>query len=147
MIRYALRCAEGHLFESWFPSAEGYEKVKALGGLSCAICGSSEVEKTLMAPSLGAGTGKEDAPAKAEAPAPMLSAPGTPLEAAIRALRDKVEANADDVGRDFANLARKMHEGEIEDRPIYGEATRDEARSLLEDGVPVAPLPWRSGGN
>lgn len=151
MIRYTLRCDAGHDFESWFASAEAFDKVKAAGGLACAICGSEKVTKSLMAPALGAGTRKGaagPAPEAEEAPAaPMLSAPASPLEAALKALRAQVEANAEDVGRDFAKLARSMHEGEVEDRPIYGETTREEAKRLLEDGVPVAPLPWRSRGN
>ena len=146
MIRYTLRCSDGHEFESWFQSAEAFDKVKAAGGLACALCGSDRVSKSLMAPALGAGTKKGDpAPATPPETAPMLSAPNSPLEAAMKALRERVEASAENVGRDFAKMARQMHEGAVEDRPIYGEATRDEARSLLEDGVPVAPLPWRSG--
>ncbi len=145
MIRYTLRCSDGHEFESWFQSAEAFDKVKAAGGLACAICGGDQVTKSLMAPALGAGA-RKGAPAPEPADtSPMLSAPGSPLEAAMRALRERVEASAENVGRDFAKMAREMHEGAVEDRPIYGEATRDEARSLLEDGVPVAPLPWRSG--
>lgn len=140
MIRYSLRCAKGHEFESWFQSAAAYDKVAAAGGLACAVCGDARVEKALMAPSVGADRPQP----QPEAPVPMLSAPSSPLEAAIRALRAKVEASAENVGRDFARLAREMHEGETEDRPIYGEATREEAKSLLEDGVPVAPLPWTS---
>ncbi|MEC9432012.1 MAG: DUF1178 family protein [Pseudomonadota bacterium] len=156
MIRYTLRCADGHDFESWFQSAGTYDRLRAAGGLSCAVCGSPEVEKALMAPRVAPARRKASAPAAeeaarplADAPAPaaddrstMLSAPGSPLEAALRALREKVEASAENVGRDFPRLAREMHEGETEDRPIYGEATRDEARELIEDGVPVAPLPW-----
>ena len=158
MIRYTLRCADGHEFESWFQSGQAFDKVKAAGGLSCAICGSAKVEKSLMAPSLGAGSrkaAKGGDPAEAAAAAaagtpdtaPMLSAPNSPLEATMRALRSKIEASAEDVGRDFPTLARRMHEGEVEDRPIYGEATRDEAKELIEDGVPVAPLPWRTKDN
>ncbi|SFI96124.1 DUF1178 family protein [Albimonas pacifica] len=144
MIRYTLRCADGHEFESWFQSAEAFDKVRAAGGLACVMCGSDQVTKSLMAPALGAGT-KKGAPEPAAETAPMLSAPDSPLEAAMKALRQRVEASAENVGRDFAAMARRMHEGEVEDRPIYGEATREEARSLIEDGVPVAPLPWRSG--
>ena len=163
MIRYTLRCADGHDFESWFQSAETYDRLKTVGGLSCAVCGSPEVEKALMAPRVTSSRHKAaaaaEAPAEpaaeaprplADAPAPapaedratLLSAPGSPLEAAMRALREKVEATAENVGHDFPRLAREMHEGETEDRPIYGEATREEARELIEDGIPVAPLPW-----
>lgn len=150
MIRYALRCARGHAFESWFASAETFDRLAAAGALNCAVCGGGGVEKTLMAPAVGAGRSeapaeKEAAPPAETAPAaPALSAPGSPLEAAIRALRAKVEATAENVGRDFARQAREMHEGEADPRPIYGETTREEARDLLDDGVPVLPLPWTS---
>ncbi|WP_339951832.1 DUF1178 family protein [uncultured Albimonas sp.] len=145
MIRYTLRCAEGHEFESWFQSAEAFDKVKAAGGLACAICGNAQVAKSLMAPSLAAGAKPRPEPAASPETAPMLSAPNSPLEAAMKALRERVEASAENVGRDFARMARQMHDGQVEDRPIYGEATRQEAQELVEDGVPVAPLPWRSG--
>lgn len=147
MIRYSLRCAKGHVFESWFASAETFDRLAGAGDLSCAVCGDSAIEKTLMAPSLG-GAAREEAPAPAPAEArkgrdrPMLSAPSSPLEAALRALRAKIEANAENVGRDFPRLAREMHSGEAETRPIYGEATPEEARELLEEGAPVVPLPW-----
>lgn len=154
MIRYALRCADGHVFESWFASAETYDRLAKAGGLSCAMCGSEDVAKTLMAPSVAVSEkgGKAKpagdaavapaAPAAPEHSAPMLSAPNSPLEAALKSLRAKVEANAENVGKAFPRMAREMHAGEAEDRPIYGEATRDEARELIDDGVPVAPLPW-----
>lgn len=141
MIRYALRCAEGHVFDSWFQSAEAYDRLAASGRLTCGVCGGGGVEKTLMAPAVSAPA--EPAARAPEPPAaPMLSAPSHPLEAALRALRERVEATAENVGRDFARKARAMHEGLDDSRPIYGEATREEARSLIEDGVPVAPLPW-----
>jgi hypothetical protein len=144
MIRYSLRCRRGHDFESWFASAATFDRLAEAGGLSCAVCGDADVSKSLMAPSVGS-SGREapaKTPAEPEAAAPVLSAPSSPLEAAVRALRARVEAAADDVGRDFARRAREMHEGEAEARPIYGEATREEARDLIEDGVPIAPLPW-----
>ena len=156
MIRYALRCADGHAFESWFASAETFDKLAAAGQVTCAVCGGAEVSKALMAPSVtpsdasaapppdAATPASADPAAPMPAPAPMLSAPSSPLEAAIRALRARVEANAEDVGRNFARVAREIHEGEAKARAVYGEATREEAAELLEDGVPVAPLPWTS---
>lgn len=159
MIRYALKCSDGHVTESWFQSAEAYDKLARAGQLSCAVCGDVRVEKALMAPSVPAKRRREPdeaqavlAPTGGDASAnsaaadrtPMLSAPSHPMEAALRAFRAKVEANAENVGRAFARVARDMHHGEEEARPIYGEATRDEALELIEDGVPVAPLPWTS---
>jgi hypothetical protein len=138
MIRYALRCADEHRFESWFGSSGDFDRLKAAGMLTCAVCGSSQVEKDLMAPRVAAS---------AEAPAP-LSSPATPAEQALAELRRKIEASSEDVGRAFASEARRIHAGEAPARPIIGEARPTEARALLEDGVPVVPLPWpRRGKN
>lgn len=135
MIRYALRCEHGHDFDSWFRSSQGYEAMQAGGQLACAICGSTKVEKALMAPSVPA-----EKPEKAEAPG--LSQPRNPAEAALEQLRKHVEQNSDYVGLRFADEARAMHEGRSPSRAIHGEAGPEEARKLLEDGVPVAPLPF-----
>ena len=131
MIRYALRCAEGHDFESWFQSADAFDTLAVSGHLACAVCGIDAVEKALMAPKV---------PAKARG---ALSDPAHPAEAALKALRDKVEANATYVGGAFAAEARAIHAGEKPDRPIWGEANPAEAKKLMADGVPVAPLPFR----
>ena len=140
MIKYQLQCPDGHRFDSWFSSSADYERLERSGHLSCSVCGASGISKALMAPRV---TTSEEAHATKPAPAP-LSAPASPAEQALRALRKKIEAEADNVGRDFAREARAMHEGESPRRAIYGEAGADEARDLIEDGIPVAPLPWRS---
>lgn len=136
MIRYDLKCVDGHEFEAWFASSGAYDDLAAKGLVTCAVCGGGSVEKALMAPRVpkkGAG----GAPAK-----PMLNAPVPPeIEAKLAALRKEVEKNSDYVGRDFASEARRIHLGESEARSIWGEATGAEAKSLVEDGVPVAPLP------
>ncbi|WP_372838433.1 DUF1178 family protein [Phaeovulum sp.] len=145
MIRYTLKCDNAHSFDSWFPSAEGFDRLQAEKRLSCAVCGSNAVEKSLMAPSVvparvaaGASAG-----APAEIPAEnALGAPASEIEAAIAALRKQVEENSDYVGLNFAAEARAMHEGAQPERPIHGEARLEDARALLEDGVPVAPLPF-----
>ncbi|MDP2739103.1 MAG: DUF1178 family protein [Pseudorhodobacter sp.] len=144
MIRYTLRCDREHSFESWFPSAEGFERLHGAGLLSCAVCGTSKVEKTLMAPAVrparAAGeAGEAGASAAADG---ALSTPGTAVEQALLALRQHLEANSDYVGLNFAAEARAMHEGARPERPIHGEARLEEARALLEDGVPVSPLPF-----
>ncbi|MGC9370288.1 MAG: DUF1178 family protein [Paracoccaceae bacterium] len=144
MIRYALNCSEGHEFESWFQSAEAFDKLHKAGMVSCAVCGGTNVEKSLMAPRIGAKPGAEAQP-RAETPERPLSAPAHPAEQALAALKKKIEAISDYVGRDFAREARRMHEGEAPERPIYGEARLDDAKKLIEDGVPVAPLPFTPG--
>lgn len=138
MIKYGLSCAEGHDFESWFSSSADFDRLEAAGHLSCAVCGTSKVKKALMAPRVSGG---EATPPEAERP---LSRPASPAEQALRALRAKIEREAENVGRNFAREARRIHEGEAPARAIYGEAKAEEARALIEEGVPVAPLPWRS---
>ena len=149
MIRYALRCADGHDFESWFQSGDAFDALQRAGRLACAICGGTSIEKALMAPELPR---KGDAPATPDAPADMspdippkaaLSKPSHPLEKALRELRAKVESTATYVGGSFAREARAQHLGDAAERPIWGEANPQEAKSLIEDGVPIAPMPFR----
>lgn len=139
MIRYTLRCSEGHAFESWFQSAASFDGLKASGMLQCPDCGRTEVEKSLMAPQVRPAR-KATTPPATEAGA--LSAPQDDRERALAALRAHVEANSDYVGLNFVAEARAMHEGEAPARSIHGEARLDEAKKLVEDGVPVAPLPF-----
>lgn len=129
MIRYALKCGAGHDFESWFQGADAFERLKAAGQVTCALCGSAEVEKALMAPGVAKGSGR---------PAPSTA----PVEAEIAALKARIEAESDYVGPRFAAEARAIHEGRAEARAIHGEASREEARQLIEEGLPVAPLPF-----
>jgi hypothetical protein len=131
MIRYALRCDRDHGFDSWFGSAEAYDRLRAAGHVACPDCGSTAIDKALMAPNV--------TPSRAKA----LSAPQDPREAALAELRRRVEENSEYVGLEFATEARRIHEGEAPERSIYGEAKLDDARRLIEDGVPVAPLPFR----
>lgn len=152
MIRYDLKCADGHEFESWFASSAAYDKLAAAGMVSCALCGSDKVEKALMAPRVPSkGNTKTDpapgapsaAPSPADNAAPVLSAPaGAEVEKKLAAIRAEIEKNSDYVGDKFADEARKMHLGDTEARSIHGEATLSDAKSLLEDGIPVAPLPF-----
>ncbi|MEM7267805.1 MAG: DUF1178 family protein [Pseudomonadota bacterium] len=136
MIRYDLKCAEGHEFEAWYASSAAYDKLAEQGFVACSVCGSTKVEKALMAPRVPAkGNQKEDAQ-------PMLSAPSNPIEEKLKELRAEVEKNSDYVGDQFASEARAMHVGDKEHRAIYGEASKEDAKSLMEDGVPVAPLPF-----
>ena len=132
MIRYTLKCSDDHEFDSWFQSADAFDRLLGAGHVSCAICGTSEVEKVLMAPAVRPAR-------KAAAP---LSAPASPAEEALAKMRRAVEENSDYVGMNFAAEARAIHEGEAPERSIYGEARADEAKKLIEDGVPVAPLPF-----
>ena len=142
MIRYSLKCEAGHGFESWFQNADGFAALQTLGQVACPVCGSVSVDKSLMAPSVQpARKASAAVPGGKASPGP-LTAPGTDLEAAIATLRKNIEENSDYVGMNFASEARKMHDGETPSRPIHGEARPDEARAMIEDGLPVAPLPF-----
>ncbi len=151
MIRYHLRCERGHAFESWFQSSAAYEVQEKRKLVSCPACGSAKVERAIMAPQIVSKKGRDNtAPAPAPAASTEVAAPAsTPLMMAqdrelrtkLKELRDHIVKNADNVGERFPNEARKMHYGDIEHRPIYGEASPEEARSLIEEGVEVSPLP------
>lgn len=153
MIHYNLRCERGHAFESWFQSSSAYESQERRRLVSCPTCGSAKVERAIMAPQIVSKKGRESTePAPAPVPAattevtnpastPLLMAQERELRAKLKELRDHIVKNADNVGERFPNEARKMHYGDIEHRPIYGEASPDEARALIEEGVEVTPLP------
>ena len=134
MIRYTLRCGDGHEFESWFQSSAAFDSLKSAGHLACAVCGTSDVDRTLMTPGVPAKSNKA-------APAP-LAPPQNQMEQALAALRKHVESTSDYVGLSFAKEARAMHDGDTPERPIYGEAKLEDAKKLIEDGIPVAPLPF-----
>jgi hypothetical protein len=151
MIRYSLRCDRDHAFESWFQSSAAYDSQVRRKLVTCPACGSAKVEKAIMAPRIVGKKGREKA---APAPAPagetvpavsestsLMMAQERELRAKLKELRDHIVKNADNVGERFPNEARKMHYGDIEHRPIYGEASPDEARALIDEGVEVSPLP------
>jgi hypothetical protein len=149
MIHYNLRCARGHAFESWFQSSSAYETQEKRKLVNCPVCGSAEVERAIMAPQIVSKKGREvavAAPAAATevatpASTPLLMAQERELRTKLKELRDHIVKSADNVGERFPVEARKMHYGDIEHRPIYGEASPDEARALIEEGVEVTPLP------
>ncbi len=170
MIRYALRCREGHGFEAWFGDSAAFEAQRAAGLVECALCGVRDVEKALMAPAVrersadarGRGGRGDDAGPPAEAArapssshaspghassghatsGPAMSGPTPPqIARALAELRAHVEKTADYVGPRFAEEARARHgEGEGA-RPVWGEASAEDAKALIEEGVPIAPLP------
>jgi hypothetical protein len=162
MIRYTLACDQRHTFESWFQNSAAYDKQAKRGLVTCPVCNSAKVEKTIMAPRLAGAKKRGDAPAPvpvpAPAPAPEAAAPtqAAPAPAApvammspqerefrtkLKELREHLTKNADYVGQKFPEEARKMHYGEIEHRSIYGEASPDQAKELHEEGIEFHPLP------
>lgn len=144
MIRYALKCEINHHFESWFQSADAFDKLRDAGLLSCPDCGTETVEKAIMAPRVqgSTSTSSEEGERSGHVPMHALTAPASPAEAAMKELKRKIQEHSEYVGKDFAKEARLIHDGDAPERSIYGEATRDDAQSLIEDGVPVAPLPF-----
>lgn len=133
MIKYALTCEHEHAFEGWFGSSADYDDQQARGLLECPVCATKAVRKQIMAPALAGvrQTVQDEQPGKSRAV--MMEAMG--------ALRRHVEETFDDVGDAFAAEARAIHEGRSEERGIYGQASAKEVRELVEDGVPIAPLP------
>jgi hypothetical protein len=155
MIVFTLRCRDGHEFETWFRDSAAYERQARRGLVTCPDCGSTEVEKAVMAPRLGRSTKSDPAPREI----PPATVPETPVDSptpakperpptpgefrrALQVLRKYVETNCENVGKGFADEARRIHKGEAKARGIYGDATPAEAEKLAEDGIEVAAIPW-----
>jgi len=148
-----LQCRQGHVFEGWFGSEDDFQSQKQRALVQCPLCGDDHIEKRLSAPRLNLGA-RAPAAGEAAAPAHPTATAGThgpnsseaamlppALQAAWLALARKVVASTEDVGERFAQEARRMHHGEVEERAIRGQATPDEAVQLLEEGIAVMPLP------
>lgn len=134
MIRFSLHCDQAHEFEGWFRDNADYDTQSKRGFVECPVCGSHKVSKSLMAPAVSTGRKKEKMALAANAEQKKLMA-------ALKEMSRQVRENAENVGDKFAEEARKIHFGETEARGIYGEATPEEARDLIEDGVEFMPLP------
>ncbi|OYR20615.1 DUF1178 family protein [Brucella thiophenivorans] len=134
MIRFSLHCDHGHEFEGWFRDNADFDRQSERRLVSCPVCNSPEIQKSLMAPAVSTSRSKE------QVAIAMDQAQKQVLEQ-MRELSRKVRENADYVGDQFAEEARKIHFGETEARGIYGEASKEDVHSLIEDGVEVMPLP------
>lgn len=135
MIRYSLICDHGHEFEGWFSESADFDRQKESGFLSCPVCSSLAISKTLMAPSVATARQKEESQ--------KLVFDQVQKEAFLK-LKEAVaavKANSEDVGERFPEEARKIHYGETEARGIIGNATPDEVHALIDEGIEVAPLP------
>jgi hypothetical protein len=164
MIRYALNCDRGHVFESWFQNSAAYDKQAKRSLVTCPVCGSAKIEKAIMAPRVSASAGNDEiaaprlpappqapssqalapqakAPAAANTSVAMISPPEQELRQKLKEIRDHITKNANYVGTRFPEEARKIHYGETEHRSIYGEASPDEAKELFEEGIEFHPLP------
>ncbi len=152
MIKFTLACENAHRFESWFQNGAAFDIQAEAGLVACPICGARKVAKAIMAPAI---TGRrreaprpqvpactaEAAPAEAPKPVALLDAKDRELRAMIESIRKRIFAEADDVGARFPNEARKIHDGAVRERPIHGQASVEEARALLEEGIGILPIP------
>ena len=155
MIKYRLRCANDHAFESWFKDSATYERQEKRKLLECPVCGNPKVERAIMAPNVGR---KGNAKTEAVMASPDTLAPNVPavvpgpamppeMRKVLLELRQQVEKNCDYVGDQFADEARKIHYGETDKRGIYGETTDEEAAALADEGIEFGKLPWLPKGN
>ena len=136
MIKYELRCADcAHQFEAWFADSAGYDSQKKRGEILCPVCSSNDVGKAIMAPNIGVRENRRGAPANRE------QVTGE-VRRALMEMRKEVESNFDYVGDKFVDEARAIHSGDAEERGIYGDATTEEAKDLIDEGIKVMPIPW-----
>lgn len=168
MIKFTLKCNNDHEFEAWFGSSAEYDRQHEAGWVTCAICGDDDISKALMTPNLGAkGNKTSHLPTpKREAPTTGVPTTGVPtrgvssqaefaalqmdqsqlakkaavLITQMRVMRKQVEDNFDNVGDDFANTARRIHYGDEEERGIYGNATNDDVKELIDEGIEIFPM-------
>jgi hypothetical protein len=143
MIKYNLECKNNHRFESWFQSADAFEKLLVSSHISCSTCGTSDVTKSIMAPNIGAKSNSRSNIKNSQKEVSLLN-PSTSTEKALKEFRRHLEKNSENVGSKFATEARKMHLGEAPERSIYGESTVKEAKDLIDEGISVVPLPFIS---
>ncbi|MDP9136627.1 MAG: DUF1178 family protein [Pseudomonadota bacterium] len=141
MIRYDLTCEDGHAFDGWFGNSAAFDDQTAAGAVSCPRCGSAKIAKQLMTPGIGSKANRRAAGTPATFSSIPNDAQAIALHKAIRELRRYVKEKAEYVGDRFAEEARRMHYSEVKERCIYGEATADETRDLLAEGIEVRPLP------
>ena len=144
MIRYDLKCDNGHCFDSWFASSDAFDELVQNNLVQCPHCGSTQVEKQLMVPGISAKSNTRDETVAGGSTGMVMAGDDTiarKLRDSIRQLHAHVRENSEYVGDQFAEEARKIHYQEKPARGIYGKASPDEARSLLEEGVDVMPLP------
>ncbi len=126
MISYRLKCENEHEFNSWFKSSSDYERLKTAGLLECTLCGSHQVEKSLMAPST---TNQRQ------------NTEPNPLQVYKKHIQEQLK-NAKNVGWQFAQEARAIHYGDKENAAIYGKTEPKEAMELLKEGIKISSLPF-----
>jgi len=137
LVKYDLKCENGHLFEGWFPSSDGFEKQQKQGLISCPICSSVNVSRALMAPAVKRAKIDKNSSNKVS---PNIGE--NEIKTQIRTLNKLIEKNTTDVGKDFAKEARMIYKGEKKDKPIRGSATSKEEKELKKEGIPFIKVPW-----
>ncbi len=150
MIHYSLQCTQAHEFDGWFASSAAFDAQVVAGLVECPVCGDVRISRGLMAPAVPKKGNARKAvvaqPATQSMPTQSMAVTGEQVPAHVRAalqkLRSEVERNCDYVGDQFAQEARRIHEGEAEARGIYGETTPEQAEALAEDGIAIARIPW-----
>jgi hypothetical protein len=158
MIVFDLHCRQHHVFEAWFDSSSDYEKQNARKMIGCPLCGDTKITKAPSAPNVSAKSNQRVAKSSSESElstaAVAAATPDAPtvaemkdMMAKLAELQEKVETSHEDVGDTFPEEVRKIHYGESEHRPIYGEATIDEAKELQEEGIEILPLPFQKKKN
>jgi hypothetical protein len=148
MIHYTLLCSQSHEFDGWFASSVGFEQQAERGLVECPVCGDTKVSRGLMAPAVpkkgNAGNAGKAAEQSADTQSVAVTGDKLPdhVRSALQKLRAEVETKCDYVGNRFADEARRIHDGESEQRSIYGETTPEQAEALVEDGIAFAKIPW-----
>ncbi len=144
MILYQLQCDSEHQFEAWFKDSQTYDKQAKRNLLTCPICGSTKVGKALMAPRINKSRNVSPSIAGDSVPAKgvNVSPQNEELRKKLKELRAEIEKNCDYVGDQFAEEARKIHYGEADAKNIYGEASLEDAKELVDEGVDFTPIPW-----
>lgn len=147
MIHYDLRCSQDHAFDGWFKDSTAFERLAKRGLVECPQCGDVKVERALMRPAVGRREAlPAPVPVRAPKPAgpPAVAGAGLPdhMRAMLQRMRAEVEKRCDYVGPQFAEEARKIHNGESDKRGIYGEASSEQAEALAEEGIEFSQIPW-----
>jgi|APCry1669189241_1035207.scaffolds.fasta_scaffold98386_2 hypothetical protein len=141
MIKFSLICDRAHEFESWFQDSDAFEHLKDHGAVECPQCNSSHVSKAVMSPFVAARTRLDKSQGEGSSAHLALADQQQQIRQQMRALHEHVTKNAENVGEAFTEEARKQHFGETEPRAIYGKASMDDVSEMLEEGIPVFPLP------
>lgn len=144
MILYDLVCQREHRFESWFRNSNIVEKLIKAGEVACPACGSTNVQKAPMAPRIGKSDEKSQAMDSEQRELAVAMEKATK---ALKELREVIEKNFEHVGDRFPQEARKIHYGEAQQRGIFGTASQEDAKALLEEGIEVSVIPGKRRTN